>query len=188
MNEICGYTVDEYIAKLTEFHGNLAPGPLIGGFMVDAGARRMTEYEYFDVICESASCLPDAIQILTPCTIGNGWLKIVDTGRFAIALYDKKSGQGVRVSLDVSKLDRYPEIRKWFLRLVSKREQDKDALLQEIRVAGHDILAIRPVIVSPALRGKEAPPPIALCPSCGEAYPADGSPLCPACQGMDIYL
>jgi formylmethanofuran dehydrogenase subunit E len=188
MNKICRYTTDEYIDKLTEFHGSLAPGLLIGGFMVDAAARKMTEYEYFDVICESASCLPDAIQMLTPCTVGNGWLKILNTGRFAIALYDKKSGQGVRVSLDVSKLDRYPEIKKWFMRLVPKREQDNDALIQEILAAGHEILAIRPVTVSPALRDKHTPPPIALCEACGEAYPQNGSTLCLACQGMDIYV
>ena len=75
--------------------------------MVAAAIRRMTEYEFFDAICESPACLPDAIQMLTPCTVGNGWLKIVNTGRFAIILYDKKSGNGVRVSLDAHKLDRF---------------------------------------------------------------------------------
>jgi formylmethanofuran dehydrogenase subunit E len=188
MNNICRYTVDQYIEKLVEFHGNLAPGLLIGGFMVDAAARRVAEYEIFDAICESASCLPDAVQILTPCTVGNGWLKIVDTGRFAITLYDKTSGNGVRVSVDVSKLDRYPEIKNWFMRLVPKREQDNDALFKEIRVAGREILAIKPVTVSLALRGKQAVPPIALCASCGEAYPQNGSTLCFACQGMDIFV
>lgn len=188
MNEIGRYTVDQYIAKLIEFHGNLAPGVLIGGLMVDAAMRKMTGYEYFDAICESAACLPDAIQVLTPCTVGNGWLKIVNTGRFALTLYDKKSGHGFRVSLDASKLDRYPEIKNWFMRLVSKNAQDKDALLAQIRAAGHDIFAVKPVTVSPALRGKHDPPPIALCASCGEAFPHDGSALCLACQGMDLYI
>jgi len=141
---------------LTKFHGNLAPGPLIGGFMVDAAVKRMTEYEFFDAICESASCLPDAIQILTPCTVGNGWLKIVNMGHFAITLYDKRSGDGIRVSMDVSKLDQYPEIRNWFMRLSSKQEQDKDALISEIHAAGYGIFSIKPVTVSPGLRGKHA--------------------------------
>lgn len=188
MHKICRYTVDQYIDKLTEFHGNLAPGVLIGGFMVDAAVRKMTEYEFFDAICESASCLPDAIQILTPCTIGNGWLKIVNTGRFALTLYDKKSGNGVRVSVDASKLDPYPAIKNWFMRLVSKHEQDNDALIKEIRVAGHEIFLIKPVTVSPAVRSRHAALPIALCESCGEAYPRNGSTLCLACQGTDIYV
>ncbi len=187
-HKICHYTVEQYIDKLTEFHSNLAPGVLVGGFMVDAAVRRMTEYEFFDAICESASCLPDAIQILTPCTIGNGWLKIVNTGRFAITLYEKKGGAGVRVSMDALKLSRYPEIKNWFMRLSSKQEQDKDALINEIQAAGHEIFSIKTVRVSPRLRGKCANDRIALCASCGEAYPKNGSALCLACQGMDLYV
>jgi formylmethanofuran dehydrogenase subunit E len=175
MNAICNYTVEEYIDKLTNFHGHLAPGVLVGGFMVDAAVRRMTAYEIFDAISETSRCLPDAIQILTPCTIGNGWLKIVDTGRFALTLYDKKSRDGVRVSMDASKLDRHPEIKKWFMRLVPKREQDRDALVSEIQEAGGSILSIEAVRVSPTFLVKHAPIPIALCGSCGEAYFENGS-------------
>ena len=187
MNAICQYTVEQYIDKLTNFHAHLAPGVLVGGFMVDAAVKRMTAYEFFDAICETPQCLPDAIQILTPCTIGNGWLKIVNTGRFALTLYDKKSGSGVRVSMDASKLERYPEIKSWFMRLVSKREQDRDALVGEIEEAGDSILAIEAVRVSPTFLVKHAPIPIALCGSCGEAYAGNGTGLCLACQGQDIY-
>lgn len=188
MNSICRYTVDQYIEELTKFHTNLAPGVLVGGFMVDAAVKRMTAYAFFDAICETSSCLPDAIQILTPCTVGNGWLKIVNTGRFALALYEKKSGDGVRVSMDASKLERYPEVRKWFMRLVSKREQDRDALLGEIREAGDSIFSIKAVTVAPALLVKHPAAPIALCTSCKEPYFENGSGLCPACQGNKIYL
>ena len=188
VNTICQYTVDQYIDKLIAFHGNFAPGLLIGGFMVDAAVRRMTQYEFFDAICETNVCLPDAIQMLTPCTVGNGWLKIVHTGRFAIALYEKRSGDGVRVSMDVSKLDRYLEIRKWFMRLISKHEQDKNVLLGEIKAAGRDILSVQSIRVSPVLRTKKPGVPIVLCGSCGEAYPENSSSLCPACQGLDLYV
>jgi formylmethanofuran dehydrogenase subunit E len=187
VNTICQYTVDQYIDKLIAFHGNFAPGLLIGGFMVDAAVRRMTSHEFFDAICESTSCLPDAIQMLTPCTVGNGWLKIVNTGRFAIALYEKRSGAGVRVGVDVNKLDQYPEIRNWFMRFVSKHEQDKDALLHEIKRAGQDILFVQPIRVSSKLCAKKPRTAVVLCESCGEAYPENGSTLCPACQGLDIY-
>src|SRR5512138_2310897 len=187
VDTICRYTVDQYIDKLIAFHGNFAPGLLIGGFMVDAAVRRMTTYEFFDAICESTSCLPDAIQMLTPCTVGNGWLKVINTGRFAIALYEKRSGEGVRVGVDVNKLERYPEVRNWFLRLVSKHEQDKDALLREIRRAGQDILFAKPVRVSSELRAKKPRTPVVLCESCGEAYPENGRVFCAACQGLEIY-
>ena len=149
------YTVDEYIDRLTVYHGHFSPGLLLGGFMVDAAAKRMTRYEFFDAISETLLCLPDAIQILTPCTVGNGWLKIIDTGRFAIALYEKQSGDGVRVSIDVSKLNPYPELRNWFMRLVAKHEQDHDALKQEILAAGPGILSLKNIKVVPAYRGKQ---------------------------------
>ena len=58
----------------------------------------------FDAICETRNCLPDAVQLLTPCTIGNGWLKVVNVGRFALTLYDKYQGEGVRVYLDPAKV------------------------------------------------------------------------------------
>lgn len=188
MDTICKYTFEQYLDMLTRFHGHVAPGVLVGGFMVDAAVKRMTAYEIWDVVCESAQCLPDAVQLLTPCTIGNGWLRIVNTGRFAVTLYDKKSGDGIRVSVDASKLDGYPEIKKWFMRLVPKREQDKDALLREIRAAGTALLAIEPVTVAPALLGKHTAPRIVLCGSCGEAYPENDRGLCLACQGMDLYV
>ncbi len=187
MNNIGNYSIEQFISKLTEFHGNFAPGLLIGGFMVEIAMREMKQYEFFDAICESPACLPDAIQILTPCTVGNGWLKIVDTGRFAISLYEKKSGDGVRVFLDAAKLESYPEIKNWFLRLTDKQDQDKDVLLQEIIKAGNSIYTIRNVTVSPDYRGKHQKSRIAICGSCGEAYPEIDGARCRACQGMGIY-
>ncbi len=50
-----------------------------------------------------------AVQILTPCTTGNSWLKIFNFGLYAVSLYNKFNGEGVRVFLDVSKLDPYRE-------------------------------------------------------------------------------
>jgi formylmethanofuran dehydrogenase subunit E len=188
MNSVCGYSIAEYIKKLTDFHGNFAPGLFIGGYMVDIAKRHVCQYEIFDAICESPACLPDAIQMLTPCTIGNGWLKIVDTGRFAIALYEKTGGHGVRVSLDAAKLDAYPEIKNWFLRLTAKSEQNRDDLIQQIIDAGDDIYSVREVAVSPGLlRKHKHGGRIALCVSCGEAYPEEDGTACLACQGMDIY-
>ncbi len=187
MTKICSLGIEDYISKLTKFHGNFAPGLLIGGYMVDIASRNMTQYEFFDAICESSSCLPDAIQMLTPCTVGNGWLKIVDTGRFAISFYEKKSGEGVRVFLDASKLENYPEIKNWFLRLKTKQEQDKDALVREIISAGDKIYSMMNIVVSPKYRGKHAHSSIGICGSCGEAFPEIDGKICRACQGASIY-
>ena len=90
---ICTYSYEEYLHLVKSFHGNLAPGLLIGGFMVDLAMKHLPEGEFFDAVCETPVCLPDAVQILTPCTIGNGWLSIVPFGKFAVTLYEKYTRQ-----------------------------------------------------------------------------------------------
>ncbi|HCO12356.1 MAG TPA: trehalose-binding protein, partial [Desulfonauticus sp.] len=88
-----------------KFHGSPAPGILLGGVMLEVGKKLLPPKTIFDVICETPKCLPDAVQLLTLCTIGNGWLKIFNLGRYALTLYDKYEGTGVRVYVDSEKLD-----------------------------------------------------------------------------------
>ena len=59
-------------------------GVVIGGFMVDMAYKHLPEGVLLDAFCETEKCLPDAIQLLTPCTMGNGWLKVNNIGRFAL--------------------------------------------------------------------------------------------------------
>ena len=122
--------------------------------MVDVARRQLPAEVLFDAICETRNCLPDAIQLLTPCTIGNGWLKVVNVGRFALTLYDKYQGEGVRVFLDPAKVADWPEINAWYLKLKPKKEQDSDRLLEEIRKAGPEILGWQRVQIRPQFLGK----------------------------------
>ena len=111
----------------------------------------------FDAVCETRNCLPDAVQLLTPCTIGNGWLKVVNVGRFALNLYDKYEGKGVRVFMDPVKVADWPEINTWYLKLKPKKEQDS-ALLLEANPggrAGNPGMAAGP---NPAPVSRPAPP------------------------------
>ncbi len=137
---ICTYSYEEYLQLVKSFHGNLAPGLIIGGFIVDLALKHLPEGEFFDALCETPVCLPDAVQILTPCTIGNGWLTVLDFGRFAVTMYEKKSGRGVRVYLDAKKLENWPEVRDWYLKRKKKHEQDFELLLAQIKEAGHGLL------------------------------------------------
>jgi len=63
------YSYKEYIHLVKSFHGNLAPGLIIGGFMVDLAMKNLPPGEFYDAICETTVCLPDSIQLLTPCTV-----------------------------------------------------------------------------------------------------------------------
>ena len=55
---------EEYETRTVAFHGCMAPGLLIGGFMVDLAMRSLPAGALYDVISESAKCLPDAVQLL----------------------------------------------------------------------------------------------------------------------------
>lgn len=122
------YPINDYLNIVKSFHGNLAPGLIIGGFMVDVAMQNLPDGILYDAISETNSCLPDAIQLLTPCTIGNGWLKILPFGRYALSLYDKYTGAGIRVYLDAGKVEAWPEIRNWYLKLKSRKEHDQSCV------------------------------------------------------------
>ena len=182
------YSIEDYMHLVKSFHGNIAPGLIIGGFMVDLAMKGLPDGVLFDAISETQTCLPDAIQLLTPCTIGNGWLKVMDFGRYALCLYDKYQGSGVRVFLDTEKLKGWPEINTWFFKLKPKKEQDPIILRDRIIDAGQDILTVYDVTVDNTYLGKKGKGAIGTCPSCGEAYPLKDGTSCLACQGGSPYL
>ena len=184
------YTFEEYIQKIESFHGSIAPGMIAGGIMVDIAKRNLPDGELFDVICESGHCLPDAVQLLTPCTIGNGWLKILNTSRYALTFYNKYTGEGVRVYLEADKLKGWPEISCWFFREKPKLQQNLNGIILQFKVAGDQIFGIHKVQVKPEfiMGKKKAKAPIIICPTCHEAYRSDQGTKCPACQGNGPYL
>ena len=184
---ILGYSYEEYVKIVKQFHGAEAPGVIIGGFMVDTALRNLPEGILYDAICETRSCLPDAIQLLTPCTIGNGWLKIIHNGRFALTLYNKQNNEGVRVFLDAEKVKAWPEIATWYFKSKPGKEQDREKIAQEIKEAGDTILSIQHVRVRAQIAEKKHKGSIAICPECREAYPAEDGETCLACQGSKLY-
>jgi formylmethanofuran dehydrogenase subunit E len=186
--QIGPYEFDDYLHLVKSFHGSVAPGLVVGGFMVDLAMRRLPAGILFDAICETRACLPDAVQLLTPCTIGNGWLKVVNLSRFALNLYDKYQGEGVRVWVDPEKLAAWPEFNSWFLKLKPKREQDSKLLLAQIKAAGTQVLSCRPIKIRPQFLNLKRRGGIAICPLCREAYLAEEGEICRACQGEAPYL
>jgi len=186
--KIAAYSYDEYVHLVKSFHGDLAPGLVIGGFIVDLALKNLPEGELFDSICETSVCLPDAVQLLTPCTIGNGWMKIFDLGRFAVTLYEKGGGSGIRVYLDTEKLKAWPEFHAWYFKLKSKKEQDFELLMSQIKEAGASVLSMQPVQVKAEHVAKRRMGPTAVCPGCGEAYPLRDGASCLACQGKSPYV
>lgn len=182
------YTFIDFSNLVRAFHGSPAPGVLIGGRMVETAMREIPQSILYDAICETSSCLPDAIQLLTPCTCGNGWLKILPIGRFAIALYDKTDGKGVRVWIDGSRLARWPDIHAWFYKTQPKQQQDRERLLNAIQSAGSALFSVRTVQIDSSWLIKTNRGTIIDCPRCGEAYPQQDGNLCRGCQGQTPYM
>lgn len=181
---ICTYSYQEYLHLVKSFHGKLVPGLIIGGFIVDLAIKYLPEGEYFNAICETYVCLPDAVQILTPCTIGNGWLSIVPFDKFAITLYEKGTGKGVRVYMDTKKIGNWPVVRDWYMK---KNEQKQESLLSIIKEAGHGLLGIQNVQVEPEKFKRKKMSPVVVCPICSEVYPMRHGDKCLNCQGNSPY-
>lgn len=185
---IRNHTYGEYIEKIKAFHGHVAPGVVLGGFMVEIAYQNLPAGEFFDAISETHACLPDAVQILTPCTIGNSWLRIVDLGRFALSFFEKNSGIGIRVYLDNRKLEEWPELKTFFFKLKPKKEQDYQRLMTEIENANTSIFSHQRVAVDLNSVKIEPRDGFSLCSECGEGYPVSDSDLCLGCQGNAPYL
>ncbi len=181
------HTFDEFIEMATLFHNYPAPGLILGGYMVEEARRHIPEGTLFEAISETSWCLPDAIQMLTPCTIGNGWIRVMNFGLYALSLFDKHTGKGVRVWLDLHKIPKDSEIRTWYLKLKPKHEQDSDRLLREIGEAGADICSVRPISLRADLLYKRSKGSIGECPVCHEAYPIAHGPVCRSCKGESPY-
>lgn len=185
---IRGHTYEEYIEMIRAFHGHIAPGVILGGFMVELAYQSLPPGEFFDAISETRSCLPDAIQLLTPCTVGNGWLRVIDLGRFAMCLFEKYSGKGVRIYVDSRKLNDWPQLKVFFFKIKPKREQDSDAIFAEIKLANTSIFGVQKVVVD--LNSIQSPhrDHFEICPLCGEGYPENHEKICLGCQGKAPYL
>lgn len=181
------YTFEEFKNRAAEFHGYPAPGLIFGGYMVAMAQRALPDGTLFEAMVETKKCLPDAVQLLTLCSLGNNWMKVINLGRYAVSLYDKYTGEGFRVHPALDRLAPYPQIRAWLLKTIPKKEQDSRELFRELERAGDSVLDMRPVRVDSRLLGHSSMGDLAACPRCGEAYPAADGECCLGCLGGAPY-
>jgi formylmethanofuran dehydrogenase subunit E len=183
---LCGKSLEDFLDEIESFHGFVSPGLVLGGFLVDWAQELVGGEVEADAIVETYRCLPDAVQILTPCTIGNGWLKVLDWDKFALSLYDKRALLGYRVWLDLEKARMFPPIYNWYMRLVPKKNLPLEVLVETSLKAGRSVLSSHAIRVT-RFYGHEKKGVIEVCPGCGEVYPAVQGDRCSACQGQGYY-
>ena len=173
--------LERYLQVIEEFHGILAPGIIIGGFMVDFCVEPLKTVSMIDCIVETGKCLPDAIQILTPCSVGNGWMKILDHGKFALTCYDKETGLGYRVRLNYETMQQYSSLHDWFFKRVPKFQNPLEGLNKEATEAGRSILVRNQVLVEMSRIKKIELAKPRICPICHESFRSPGT-ICKNCK------
>jgi len=183
----------EKIRQCVVLHGSPAPGLLIGAFMADYALELLgtgPEAGKIFSVCETPKCAPDALQIIAGSTTGNGRLKIIPIGKFAVTLNaatDSPTADAVRVYIDMEKLKKFPVIDCWYANSPSYDKHTMDVSLQEqIFRAGREILSYERVRVRVTKKEKWKP---VTCSCCGEPVPdylAEGD-RCGACGSMKYY-
>jgi len=188
----------EWFEKAVNFHTKKAPGLAIGIAMIDLCRTRLGPVkEKINAVSESQSCLCDVIQLMTGCTIGNRYLKIYgELGRYALTLYDRADGRGVRAYIDLDKVspDETPELYKFFLRKRSaevkaggeERLKSCDLVVAEFLRVYPQIIALQDVVMESF--GKNEMLSAAQCGKCRESFLVMGvEKECARCRGSLQY-
>jgi len=184
--QVAGMDTEEFVSRAELLHGHISPGVVAGGFLVEAADAGLGPSELVNTVAETVVCLPDAVQILTPCSLGNGFLQVLDWGKFAVTMYDRGSLAGVRAWLDPAEVAKQEVVAGWFMRPQGGPKLDKEVVVRELMRHGRGLVKARPVRLHSALKSTDKVP-TGLCPSCGESYPLRQGQVCLACQGRAYY-
>jgi formylmethanofuran dehydrogenase subunit E len=109
--------------KSAEFHGHICPG-LAFGFkaamiaLKELGVERARDEELIAVV-ENDACGVDAIQVVTGCSLGKGNLIYRDFGKQVYTFGNRKTGEAVRVATRPGIMDRDPEHRMLFAKIMA---------------------------------------------------------------------
>lgn len=187
------------VEKVWAFHTRRAPGIPIAVEMVNRAMEKLGNPQKLCAIAETRTCLPDAIQFITGCTVGNGDLKVIkEIGRYALSLYDRKNnGKGIRIFVDLNKIDKdkMPETYKFYRRERAdavkaggpERKASNKIVVDEFLANGRDIFSMEEIVVTDI----EKPPlnNCCICKECGESFTMENgeSCICPVCSGTLAY-
>lgn len=183
---LCGRPLEAFLSAMDAFHGSRAPGILLGGIMVDWALELLSLKEDLIAVSETKTALPDAIQLFTPCTIGNGRLVVLGWGKMGLSLFSQREYAGFRVWLDLTKARQVPRVYDWYMGLQQAREIPTGQMVSDILTAGRSILSQRAIPITRFVNLSRSSV-MAVCTQCNEAYPEDQGELCPSCQGNSYY-
>lgn len=190
-------TFEQAVERVYAFHTKRAPGIHIGVAMVRYALEALgpENVDKLNAVCETATCLPDCLQVLVGCTFGVRYLKVrEEIGRYAFSLYDRKTGAGVRVFIDLDKIDpkQTPELYHFFYRTRDvpdnhSREASAKKVVAEFSRVERDVLGLQRVQL--LKYGKDEILPAKRCPNCRESFLArtETQEICDVCSGASAY-
>lgn len=174
-------------------HGKVRSGIILGIRMARLGLNELSigdpskHRRCLVIIVETDRCLPDAIELVTGCRLGNRTLKFRDMGKMAATFVDLQTDRAIRVAAKDSANHRasemFPKVAKEeALGRAYRRLSDKDLFTRKF--------------VRVALAPEDIPDywaPRVVCEGCGESI-AFGKEihkgqrtLCGACSGHGYY-
>ncbi|MBI3038972.1 formylmethanofuran dehydrogenase subunit E family protein [bacterium] len=191
--------IEQFAQQIFKFHTKQAPGLYIGILMVDYAREALgTVKGKMNAITETQACLSDVVQVMTGCTMGNRYLRVMkDIGRFALVLFDREDGRGIRVSVDLSKINptEAPEMYKFFHRTRDpkvnlggpEREASGKKIIQEFEKLGRELFILQKVLILE--HGKPPMLPAKICPTCRETFLQrdETHAECDFCSGTHKY-
>ena len=162
-----------------QFHGHLCPGLALGYRVAKAALRELKadrpQDEELVAIVENDSCAADAIQFITGCTFGKGNLIFRDYGKHVYTFFNRRTGQGVRVSEDYRGFeqdDRYANLKKREAAGEDVAIERKGYLMEKaaaiLRAEEKELLSIQPVSSIPPEEAKIRKS--VRCALCGEKF------------------
>lgn len=162
-----------------QFHGHLCPGLALGFRAAKAALRELKadrpRDEELVAIVENDSCAVDAVQFITGCTFGKGNLIFRDYGKHVYTFFNRRTGQGVRISEDyrgfesdhgLSGLKKRQEAGEDVSRERQERLMAKAAAI--LKAEEKDLFAIQPVSGPPPEEAKIRSS--VRCSMCGEKF------------------
>ncbi len=173
------HNFDSDLRDVVQFHGHLCPGLALGYRVAKAALRELGTDRPHDeelvAVVENDSCAADAVQFVTGATFGKGNLIFRDYGKHVYTFYNRRTGQGIRISEDYRGFEndpRYPEFKKRqeagedVSREMQEYKMDKAAAI--LKAEEKEIMTLTPVTTPP-------PPEARIrasvrCAECGEKF------------------
>lgn len=170
---------DADLRDTIQFHGHLCPGLALGYRVAKAALRELHADRPHDeelvAVVENDSCAADAVQFITGCTFGKGNLIFRDYGKHVYTFYNRRTGQGIRVSEDFRGFEndqRFSELKKRQERGEDVSRERQDYMMEKaaaiLQADEKEIMTIARITTPPPrearIRGS------ARCSVCGEKF------------------